>query len=304
MQSTTTECEGLTDDVGISIVTAAEGAAARRLMQAGDRQRPSPPNLNLVGVAPPVPVFVQVANQIIEAIRSGELALGARLPSENELAKTLGVSRPSVREGLSCLQFEGYIQPRRGSGTIVVSTVERSVRPIQMNRSDAPYSLLDVLEARLTIEPMTVAIAAADPDPQALRTLKRVLEGMCLALSQDTLSPRTDLEVHSALFRVSRNRLMAMTAEQLLSLGDYQLFRTVRDKTWDEGQLPRQWLAHHEAIVAAVVARDPDKARDASQAHLLSVLKNIAASARLERSDRRRIERLLQPARTHLSGAQ
>jgi DNA-binding FadR family transcriptional regulator len=255
--------------------------------------------LNLVGVAPSVPVFVQVANQIIEAIQSGELALGARLPSETELAKALGVSRPSVREGLSCLQFEGYIEPRRGSGTVVVSTVDRSARPLPGNRPDAPYSLVDVLEARLAIEPTTVAIAAADPDPQALRTLKRVLEGMRLALSQDTLLPRTDLELHSALFRVSRNRLMATTAEQLLSLGDYQLFRTVRDKTWDEGRLPRQWLAHHAATVAAVVARDPDKAREASQAHLMSVLKNIAASARLERSDRRRIERLLQAAQSN-----
>jgi DNA-binding FadR family transcriptional regulator len=262
---------------------------------ASDRRPRGAPTPKLVGVAPPVPVFVQVAEQLIAAIHRGELPVGARLPGENELAKTFGVSRPSVREGLSCLQFEGYIEPRRGSGTVVVSTVARSKQPLSENGVNAPYGLIDVFEARLRIEPEAIGIAAEDPDPRALRALKQVLAGMKLALSQDAIQPQTDLEVHSALFRVSRNKLMAATAEQLLGLAQQQLFRTVRDKTWDEGTLPRQWLIHHEAVVDAVVARDSEGARDASRAHLVSVLTNIANSACLTRSDRKRIGRLVAP---------
>ncbi len=53
------------------------------------------------------------------AIERGEYAAGARLPPERDLAKQLGVSRPSVREALIALEVEGYVEVRIGSGVYV-----------------------------------------------------------------------------------------------------------------------------------------------------------------------------------------
>ena len=64
-------------------------------------------------------LYRQIADQIRSLIRSGEFAAGARLPPERDLAKQLGVSRPSVREALIALEVEGLVEVRIGSGIYV-----------------------------------------------------------------------------------------------------------------------------------------------------------------------------------------
>ena len=64
------------------------------------------------------PLYLQVAEQIREAILRGDLAPGARLPTERELGGTFGVSRASVREALRSLQAHGLIS---GAGRIAPS---------------------------------------------------------------------------------------------------------------------------------------------------------------------------------------
>ena len=64
-------------------------------------------------------LYRQIADQIRTLIRSGEFPAGARLPPERDLAKQLGVSRPSVREALIALEVEGLVEVRIGSGIYV-----------------------------------------------------------------------------------------------------------------------------------------------------------------------------------------
>lgn len=232
-----------------------------------------------------VPAFAQVAGQLIRAIESGQFPVGSRLPPEQQLAPEFGVSRPTVREALSCLQFAGYIEPRRGSGTVVISTVARGATALQ--RAD-DYDPVDVFQARLEIEPIVVGLAASDPDPAALRNLRRVLEGMELTLAGSDVHARTDLNVHTALVRVCRNKVLADSAERLLRMGEDARLRSVRERAWDSGVLPREWLIHHQLMARAVMHHEPDDAAQASKTHLLSVLTDLAASAQLEGADRQR----------------
>jgi DNA-binding FadR family transcriptional regulator len=232
-----------------------------------------------------VPAFAQVAGQLIRAIEAGQFPVGSRLPPEQQLAPEFGVSRPTVREALSCLQFAGYIEPRRGSGTLVISTVARGATPLQ--RAD-DYDPVDVFEARLEIEPVVVGMAASDPDPAALRNLRRVLEGMELTLAGSDVHARTDLNVHTALVHVCRNKVLADSAERLLRMGEDARMRSVRERAWDSGVLPREWLVHHQLMARAVMHHEPDKAGLAAKTHLLSVLADLAASTQLDGADRRR----------------
>src|SRR5882724_11270153 len=66
--------------------------------------------------------FQEVVSQLREMIHRGELRPGDRLPPERDLAKRLGVSRPTLRAGISTLAAVGVLQPRRGAGTFVVET--------------------------------------------------------------------------------------------------------------------------------------------------------------------------------------
>jgi DNA-binding FadR family transcriptional regulator len=237
-----------------------------------------------------VPAFAQVARQVIQAIEAGQFPVGSRLPPEQQLSQEFGVSRPTVREALSCLQFAGYIEPRRGSGTLVISAVARGDAPLQLTD---PCDLVDLFEARLEIEPMVVGLAASDPEPAAVQNLRSVVEGMELALAGTGVHARTDLNVHTALVRVCRNKVLADTAERLLRIGEDAQLRSVRQRAWDGGVLPREWLQHHQLMAAAVIEREPEAAVRAARMHLISVLTDLAASAHLQPAGRQRAAGLI-----------
>src|SRR3954453_10415688 len=64
---------------------------------------------------------VRIARAMVEEISTGAFPVGSSLPSESELARRFEVSRPSLREALSALHFAGYIDSRKGAGSVVIS---------------------------------------------------------------------------------------------------------------------------------------------------------------------------------------
>lgn len=253
--------------------------------------RPVRPSFTTVdkGVA----VSAQIATQLVNAIRAGELPPGSRLPSESTLAARFGVSRASVREALSSLQFSGYVETVRGSGTVVISATAIGQSPLGDGGIRRASDLIDVLEARLLVEPEVIRQAALDPVPAALQTAERMLQGMRMALGTGHHDRQTDLALHKALVRSCRNAALVDTAERLLAMTEGKLWRQVRDRAWSGSDLPELWLTHHIAMADAVTRRDPGTAEAASRAHLRSVLANAAGSLRLTTRDEDRLARLL-----------
>lgn len=228
------------------------------------------------------PLFMQVTDQLIAAIEQGSLAIGQALPSEASLGAQFAVSRATVRQALSVLQFNGYVESRRGSGTVVCAAVAQGRRDLTDDGPTTTAELIDLLEARLAIETEAVRMAARDPVPDRLAELEEMVEGMQLAIDADAHS-RTDLAIHLATIRVGRNPVVIRAAEALIAQSDGRLWRSIRDRTWDDGQTPRIWLAHHREIVAAVADEDPDRAWAAAGVHLQSVLDNIVTARRRQR---------------------
>ncbi len=70
-------------------------------------------------IATSVPLYVQIAEGLLDQIESGKLAPGARLPSERKLSKTLGVNRLTLRRALSRLEAQGVIIRQHGKGNFV-----------------------------------------------------------------------------------------------------------------------------------------------------------------------------------------
>lgn len=67
------------------------------------------------------PRYLQLADRLIEGIRSGEFAVGSMLPTEFELCREFCVSRHTAREGLRLLEQMGLIERKRGAGTRVIA---------------------------------------------------------------------------------------------------------------------------------------------------------------------------------------
>ncbi len=77
-------------------------------------------------VTPMVPLYVQIAESLIEQIESGQLKPGSRLAPERELSKQLGVNRMTLRQALNVLSKRGLLHRRQGDGTYVAdSRIER-----------------------------------------------------------------------------------------------------------------------------------------------------------------------------------
>src|SRR5690349_24165130 len=102
-------------------------------------------------------LYRQIADQIAALIERGEYAVGARLPPERDLAKQLGVSRPSVREALIALEVEGYVEVRVGSGVYVQGSCAASKAAETLPEDSGPFELI---KARWLIEAECAALAA------------------------------------------------------------------------------------------------------------------------------------------------
>src|ERR1044071_4340858 len=100
-------------------------------------------------------LYRQIADQIRGLIRSGEFPAGSRLPPERDLAKQLGVSRPSVREALIALEVEGLVEVRIGSGIYV-----QPGHGAAGDAAEAQAGPFELLRARYVIESECAALAA------------------------------------------------------------------------------------------------------------------------------------------------
>src|SRR5262249_31942120 len=119
-------------------------------------------------------LYRQIADQIRTLIRSKEFPAGARLPPERDLARQLGVSRPSVREALIALEVEGLVDVRVGSGIYVLGN-RGDGGQTEVAAGSGPFELL---RARWIIEGECAALAARTARKPQIAAMGEALEQM------------------------------------------------------------------------------------------------------------------------------
>ena len=107
----------------------------------------------------------QLPTRIVDAIRreigEGRLKPGDRLPGEQLLADTFGVSRNVVREAIARLRSDGFVQSRQGIGAFVVRDAPSPVLRIEQDASNDRVSFTHVFELRAMLEVQAAGLAAA-----------------------------------------------------------------------------------------------------------------------------------------------
>jgi len=223
-------------------------------------------------------VSLSISAQIVTAISAGDYPPGAKLPPEAELARQFGVSRPSVREALAALQFAGYIESRRGYGSVVAGDPADTTAAADPAGAPGGRDAVDVVETRLLVEPYALAVAATDPDRGALAEARQLIHGMRLAVDEPRLHVSTDVRVHKALLRVCRNRVLRASATRLVDRCLEVFWPPARASAWSSTELPHAWADQHLTVWRAIDQGDPGAAQTASIAHLVSVVENMAAA--------------------------
>ncbi|MEO8119180.1 MAG: FadR/GntR family transcriptional regulator [Rhodoferax sp.] len=214
-------------------------------------------------IVEPQRLYRQIAEQLRAAIAAGEFAVGARLPAERDLAKQLGVSRPSVREALIALEVEGWVEVRTGSGVYVLERHNARASAI----ASTEWGPLELIRARRVIEGEVAALAALQAKRKDLTQIELALQTMRDEADAGRLPLDGDRAFHTAIVQACSNVVLTETVQGFWDarrgplftrLGGY--FETV--DSW------RAAIAEHETIVAAIRARNAAGARAAMHVHM------------------------------------
>lgn len=209
-----------------------------------------------------------VLRQIVALLRAGRLQPGDRLPPERDLAASLGISRPTVREALSALGLLGVIEQRQGRGTFLVESMERLPLEPYLYRLLLNRSTIDELkEVRALLEPRIAALAAERATPEMCQELTAAFE----AFEREATSPTNvdsqaaaGTRFHETLARASGNVTLALLVHNLSDL------MSAAGQVLNEQEYGLSLKAHRD-LLEAVLDHDPVRAEQVMAQHLEDV---------------------------------
>jgi GntR family transcriptional regulator, transcriptional repressor for pyruvate dehydrogenase complex len=209
----------------------------------------------------------EVVSQLQEMIHNGELRPGDRLPPERDLAKLLGVSRPTLRAGISSLAAVGVLQSRQGAGTFVVGadgppTLDSSA--LRLMASLHGFTSAEMFEARQSLEMAIAGLAAERATGDQMASMAEELTGMFASLDEPEQFLVHDMRFHQMVAAASGNRILTALMNMVATI----LFE-VRSKTVKRARDLKESAEMHRHIYRAIRQRNSEAARDAMRDHLV-----------------------------------
>src|SRR5947207_12535624 len=144
-------------------------------------------------------------DQLAGEIKSGRLAPGARLPTEEALTRAARVSRTVVREAVAALRAEGLVITRQGVGAFVSAEPQRAPFRIEPERLQSLDEILNVMELRRGVEIESAGLAAERATKAQIRAITHALEGIEQATHAGGSAVDEDLAFHRAIAEATGN---------------------------------------------------------------------------------------------------
>lgn len=211
----------------------------------------------------------QIADQLREAIRRGQLEPGHRLPSEVDLAAEYGVSRGTIRETFKLLASRGLVESTRGaSGGTFVRLPERDRvaaavgEAISLWFNAGETSVAELTDARAWIERGCVKFAARDARAEDLEAIRIAVEAMEQPGVDMEAMLTLDIDFHVAVSSAAHNAVLQLAMNAVLLTRPYT--NTMLVPLLGISQIARQ----HRAIYEAIAGGDEAVADAALDAHL------------------------------------
>ena len=207
---------------------------------------------------------------IQEMILRGELKPGDRLPNEPELARMFGVSRGALREALAVLKAKGIIERRPGKGTYIRRINRAELLGSLATKKRDEDLFLDLLEVRELVESKVVELAIQRATAKDLEKIETALRLLPSTPSNNASPLEADLEFHLSLALAAHNEILFRLARTV-----NELLQDVRERTLLQPGRLAECQREHEAIFAAIRARDLPRALAALKTHLDQVRREV-----------------------------
>jgi DNA-binding FadR family transcriptional regulator len=226
----------------------------------------------------PVPRGRELAELILRECTRAATPVGGRLPTERQLAESLGLTRAAVRHALGVLEAEGRVSREVGRGTFL-----RAVAP---SAPDGPplgalkpddVSPADVMNARDLFEPRVVPLVVAHATVRDFDELERCIAGGNAAETSDEFEA-WDYALHHAIVAAAHNSLLLRMYAGVEAARHGQLWGSLKRRN-DSPYRRATYQADHRKIVDALQARELDSALAATNEHLDRVRANLLGVA-------------------------
>lgn len=206
-----------------------------------------------------------IVNELKSLIDSGHIVPGSKLPGERELARMLNVSRPSLREALRALRLLGIVENRQGDGTYLASSKKWPIEPFSIMLSIKRGALLDIFEARESIENTSAGLAALRRDEDDLKEMEKTLKKMRLNLNNPDGYIKYDLDFHKAVISATKNPVFEDLMDKI-----YNLIIATSDSSrkYPSELYKEQNYRQHEIIYEYIKAAQPEMAIKAMADHM------------------------------------
>jgi GntR family transcriptional repressor for pyruvate dehydrogenase complex len=209
----------------------------------------------------------EVISQLREMIHRGQLRPGDRLPPERDLAKLLGVSRPTLRAGIRSLAAIGVLQSRQGAGTFVVKgegPPSLDSGPLRLMASLHGFTPAEMFEARQSLEMAIAGLAAERATGEQMAAMAEAIAGMYASLDEPEQFLVHDMGFHQTVAAASGNRILTSLMNMVAAI----LF-DMRSKTIKRARDLKESAEMHWHVYRAIRDRNPEAARIAMRNHLM-----------------------------------
>jgi|SRR5690554_536669 len=233
-----------------------------------------------------------IVAQIESMIVSGTWSPGEKLPSERELANQFQVSRPSLREAIQKLEAKGLVNRRQGGGTYVAGALDQHVsEPLFELLARHPESQFDLLEFRHALEGVSAFYAAMRGKDSDLQHIAQSFAQIS-QVAQQPIEQQAEalMQFYTSIAEASHNVVLLHLVRGMRDLLQENMRRNLQVLS-ERSDVRQQLQVHRQGIVDAIIAREPEQARDACHQHLAYIERTLLhlnrEHTRLQRALRR-----------------
>jgi GntR family transcriptional repressor for pyruvate dehydrogenase complex len=195
---------------------------------------------------------------LLDHIKDSGLKGGDRLESERELAKILGISRPSLREAIQILQVQGRLMVRHGIGIFVLD--EADGEKLRDSLRAAQHRIEELFQMREILEAPAVEWAAERRTDEQLQAMKSAAHNLNNAIAENPIDfdkvRKLDMEFHLTIVRSAQNQFLNQTLGTLQEI----MYRSMDNTLKLPGRIDAS-EHEHGVILEAIEKKDPIAAR-------------------------------------------
>lgn len=199
-------------------------------------------------------LYIQVYNQIYDAIVSGRYHVGDKLPSEKEFCSMFNVSRVPVREALCALELNGLVDSVQGVGVYVKEVIPAGTFTL------SEVEPQEIIRVRITVEP-DIAREAANHISEACKTeLIQILDNFRLEYEEGGYTTEADTAFHRCIAKATGNSIYVSIMDMIFKYMEQDMWELILSRTIATPKYREQNYNEHKYIGEAILGGRADDA--------------------------------------------